>query len=73
MVTFSNKIADIHQNNAQHKMEIIDEIRRTLLKSMYPLPNYCKKIAWIIIILWSAAAVFVAIIIQLKHVHSTYF
>ena len=62
MVTFSSKISDIHQNNRQHKIDVIEEIRKTLLKEMHPLPHICKKVAWIIIILWSAAASFIAIV-----------
>ena len=59
--TFSDTINDIHQNDDDMKIAVIEDIRQTLLKSMYPLPHYCKMVAWILIILLSFVAAIFAI------------
>merc|ERR1712176_1173518 len=56
MGEFSDKITTIHGEDPKNKYTVMQNVRKELLNSMYPLPHYCKKIAWILLIIWSAAA-----------------
>eukprot|EP01083_Nonionella_stella_P189973 703756_1 len=43
------------KENQQDKIRAISAIRKALFDIMFPLPNTCKKCAWITIMIWSLA------------------
>eukprot|EP01083_Nonionella_stella_P011536 32733_1 len=43
------------EENKQDKIRAISAIRKALFEIMFPLPNKCKTIAWIIVMIWSFA------------------
>ena len=58
MDTLSQSIrrSTIGGKNKDNKYVALTEIRKTIYNDIYPLPTKTKKVAWIILILWSVAA-----------------
>ena len=55
------------QNKSRaEKLALVENVRLVLYQSLYPLPRYCKKLAWIILLLWSLSCAFVAIVYGLQ-------
>merc|ERR1719242_1267150 len=48
------------------KLALVENVRLVLYHSLYPLPRYCKKVAWIVLLLWSLSCAFVAIVYGLQ-------
>jgi len=67
MAVFSEHVNKLYdEEDRDKKIQAISEIRRYLFESMFPLPTKCKVIAWIIVVLWSAAACITAIVYGLS-------
>eukprot|EP01083_Nonionella_stella_P011537 32734_1 len=45
----------------EDRIRAISAIRKALFDIMFPLPHKCKKIAWVIVVVWSFAATVMAI------------
>eukprot|EP01083_Nonionella_stella_P152013 486665_1 len=54
------------RNNNEHKIRAMSSIRKILLEQMYPWPHRFKKIGWIMLIVWTLAAVVIAIMYGLS-------
>eukprot|EP01084_Bolivina_argentea_P264507 448063_1 len=57
----TNSADDYNKETRKYKLHLIENIRLTLLNELYPLPNFGKKIAWFLLIIWSMFCVFLAI------------
>ena len=49
-----------------HKLKALATLRKNIFESIYPLPHVFKKIAWIILVIWSAIACIAAIVYGLS-------
>eukprot|EP01084_Bolivina_argentea_P150737 263216_1 len=54
------------EQSRKHKFLLVEHVRHTLLNSVYPLPYKFKKLAWIMIIIWSVACAILAILYGLQ-------
>eukprot|EP01084_Bolivina_argentea_P164123 285381_1 len=54
------------KENEQQKIRAVSDIRMILFDSLFPLPHYCKRIAWILLILLSIGACITAIVYGLQ-------
>ena len=67
IAVFRDEMSKIYdKDNHDHKVKAVSDIREYLFNSMFPLPSYCKKIAWFIAILWSIAAFITALVYGLR-------
>ena len=67
MSTLDTAVYELKRTNSTaHRLQLVDDVRITLLNSLYPYPSYCKWIAWTILILWTLIAASVAIICSLQ-------
>lgn len=49
-------------NNRSQRVQLVEHIRDVLYRAVYPLPRLCKKLAWILILLWSVVCCYLAIL-----------
>jgi len=53
-------------NDESKKILTVSNIRRLIFDDLFPLPNKCKKVAWIALIVWSIAACVTAMVYGLQ-------
>ena len=41
---------------------LVEHIRKTLFNDIYPLPNYCKRVSWAFIFVWTSGCIFLALL-----------
>eukprot|EP01083_Nonionella_stella_P194834 718302_1 len=59
---FNAQITKLYdQDNKEHKIRAISDIRKALFDKMFPLSHAFKTVGWIVLILWSLAACVTAI------------
>eukprot|EP01083_Nonionella_stella_P064340 167594_1 len=60
---FNEQIENLYdQENRQHKIHAISDIRSVLFDKMFPLAHGFKRVGWIVLIIWSLAACIAAIV-----------
>eukprot|EP01083_Nonionella_stella_P172283 590697_1 len=65
--TFNAQITTLYdQENQEHKIRAISDIRKALFDKMFPLSHTFKTVGWIVLILWSLAACVTAIVYGFK-------
>eukprot|EP01083_Nonionella_stella_P308652 1089980_1 len=67
IAAFNDQIRKLYdQENQEHKIRAISDIRKALFDKMFPLNHAFKKVGWIVLIIWSLAACVTAIVYGFK-------
>ena len=67
MSTLDIAVEELRKTNSSvHRLQLVNDVRKTLFNTLYPLPHYCKTVAWIIMIFWICVATITAVLCSLQ-------